>query len=120
MSTSSPFTTGTGDASAKRTDAKSAKRNNAMRAMVVRRTRNAGDLQGEVMLADGVRQEIGIKIWRWFYTRGKCSYTRHRAERLPEICREEGLDQKSGRQSGVGMSVDPRNPQMRTSEPYSH
>ena len=42
ISTSSPFATGTGDARAKRTDAKSVKRNRAMRAMVVKR--NAGDL----------------------------------------------------------------------------
>ena len=46
MSIISPFETGTGDASAKMTDAKSAKRNKEMRAMsVVRKPRNVGDLQ---------------------------------------------------------------------------
>ena len=43
-STSSRFTTGTGDASAKRTDAKSAKKKRAMRVMVVQK--NVRDLQG--------------------------------------------------------------------------
>ena len=38
MTTSSPFATGTGDANAKKTDAKSAKRNKAMHAMVLRGT----------------------------------------------------------------------------------
>ena len=80
ISRSSPFATGTGDASAKRTDVNSAKRNKEICSimMVLRLTRNAGDLQGEY---------IGIKIWRQLYTWGKCSFKFGRAP-CPEMSQE--------------------------------
>jgi len=53
MSTSSRFTTGTGDATAKRTDAISAKKKRAMRVMVIQG--NVRDLQGRQDMLAGER-----------------------------------------------------------------